>query len=132
MANIRGWTTFRLEYMHAWPFFFVIYELLNILGVNISEEKKLKSYLCRQIRGGEHPGHHLLYEFHSNQTGSSDKVADEDEMKIFSIPTLIVKCKDKSNKSLQPRLLVTNTNPSRREVLTRWLIMMRQTWGDNV
>jgi len=26
------------------------------------------------IRGGTHPGHHLLYEFHSNQTGSPDKV----------------------------------------------------------
>ena len=34
----------------------------------------LQPHCCRQIRGGEHPGHHLLYEFHSNQTGSPDKV----------------------------------------------------------
>ena len=34
----------------------------------------LQPHCCRQIRGGTHPGHHLLYEFHSNQTGSPDKV----------------------------------------------------------
>ena len=34
----------------------------------------LPPHCCRQIRGGTHPGHHLLYEFHSNQTGSPDKV----------------------------------------------------------
>ena len=52
---------------------FSIFLELSAWILNTSET--LQPYLCcLQIRGGEHPGHHLLYEFHSNQTGSSDKV----------------------------------------------------------